>query len=60
MTEIYNDKETARRRVDVFRRWLSLNDLKLVNAETGQPPELLSYLLEGLMLELDEIAPGPF
>ena len=50
MTEIYNDKETARRRVDVFRPGLSLNDLKLVNAETGQPPELLSYLLEGLML----------
>ena len=50
-----DEREIARQRVDILRRWLHLNDLKLVNAETGQVPELLPYRLEDLMLELGEI-----
>jgi hypothetical protein len=50
-----DEREIARQRVDILRRWLHLNELKLVNAETGQVPDLLSYRLEDLMLELGEI-----
>ena len=50
-----DEGEIARQRVDILRRWLRLNDMKLVNAETGQVPDLLPYRLEELMLQLGEI-----
>jgi hypothetical protein len=48
-------RELSRRQVDLFQRWCWLNKLKVVDVETGQSPELLAYLLEGLMEELDEM-----